>query len=94
MVTKWKHVEFSEGTYAALWLAVTKTGDADTLSLFKEVVHMVESPVLHYTVETNLLYGFVDDIRKYKVDCDINMIFHNCHNKGYFRKHYSHVIPA
>lgn len=85
---KIQYVEFSEGTYAALWSAVIKTGDENGKALFKEVVKREDTPVAHYVIAKDLLFGFLDDIRNANVPCDINMILKNCNKRGYYAKHY------
>lgn len=85
-------VEFSEGTYKALWFAIVKGGDKDSLSLWHTVVHQYTYPVLYYTMEKGLLQGFLDEIKNNNVtNLDISMILHNCRKKGYHYKHYSNL---
>lgn len=88
-MVKRAQIEMSEGTYATLWSAIVKTGDDDALSLLKEVARQQTVPVLHYTMEKELLFGFVDDIVKSGDVYHANMILKNSHNSGYFRKHYT-----
>jgi hypothetical protein len=87
-MTKTPMLEMSEGTYATLWNALVKTGDNDAVSLFKEVVHKQITPVLHYAVAKDLLFGFIDDIVKSGDLYHANMILKNCRNGGYHKKYY------
>jgi len=82
-----KKVEFTEGTYKALWNAIVKTGDKDLLSFWKEQVQKETVPVLHYVIIKEYLFGFLDALTSDRID--INAILHNCKKYGYHKKHYS-----
>ena len=84
-------VEFTEGTYKALWSAIVKTGDKELLAFWNEQIHKETEPVLHYYIIKEYLFGFLDALREAKSDIDINMVLKNCRKNGYHYKYYSHL---
>lgn len=84
-----KKVEFADGTYAMLWSAILKTGDKETLRVFKQSIHKIKTPVMHYELEKILLFNFLNIIQKNNVPCDIDKIIFNCNPEGYYKKHYT-----
>jgi hypothetical protein len=84
-----ENLEFTDGTYAMLWSAILKTEDKNLLRLFKQSIHKITTPVMHYTVEKILLFNFLNNIQKFNIPCDIDKILFNCNKEGYYKKHYS-----
>jgi len=89
-MTKTLTVEMSEGTYATLWNAILKTGDKNSLSLFKEVIRKIKfGDIYYYTMSKDLLFGFVYEIEKSGNLEKANMILKNCRKEGYHHKYYT-----
>ena len=82
-------VEFSEGTYKSVWLAIVKTKDNDLLEFFKEQVEKVPDPVIHYTMIKDYIYDILIDLEKQKTELDINQVLKNLRKYGYHKKYYS-----
>jgi hypothetical protein len=84
-----KKVEFTEGTYKALWSAIVKTKDNDLIALWKEQIQKEEKPILHYTIIKEYLIGILNDLTKQNIIIDTEKILHNCNKEGYYKKHYT-----
>lgn len=92
-MTKHQIVVLNETAYSALWGGIVKTGDEDSKRFVKEIVHQQKAPneKYYYTVEKNILFGFIDEIVEAKVDCDVNIILHNTYSKRDFNRKYPNV---
>ena len=82
-------VEFSEGTYKAIWKAIVYTGDKDLNAFWNEQIKKVTEPVLHYEIIGEYLNGFLDELKSKGSDLDFDMIRNNTHKAGYYRKNYT-----
>ena len=80
-------VEFSEGTYKAIWKAIVKRGDTNLNLIWKEQVEKVESPVLHYEIIKEYLNGILYDLDMAVVNTDA--MKHNIREAGYHKKNYT-----
>jgi hypothetical protein len=80
-------VEFSEGTYKAIWGACIHTTDKNLNEMFKEQVKKVEKPVLHYEMIEEYMTGILDNLDAAGVDTKV--MRHNLNKAGYYREHYT-----